>query len=234
VTVRLLLIRHAQADFSSKAFYESPRGRQWDPPLSEDGRAEARALAARLSRIPAPEGVFVSPFRRARETIKPYLQSTGLEATVLEDLGEVYIGDWEGLSFEDLLSESEELARRFRDEEPVFGMAPGSETGEELRTRVVAAIEAAIKPIEGGTVLVLSHGGVINAYLGHVAGVSHDLFFLPDNATISSVLVDGERRELTFLNDKRHLLFPKGFEPKPGPGPEPAAEEGPAEEAGPS
>jgi broad specificity phosphatase PhoE len=31
-----------------------------------------------------------------------------------------------------------------------------------------------------GTVLVVTHGGVINAYLGHAMGIPHDMFFLPE------------------------------------------------------
>jgi probable phosphoglycerate mutase len=224
VSVRLLLIRHGRVDFealSDEHFLDSPRGRQWDPPLDQRGREQARRLAARLTLMDPPAVVAVSPFRRCNETLAPFLEIAGLppEApTVNDDLGEVFIGRWEGVRFEDILSGDEELARRFREQEPMFSLAPGGETGPELRARVVPAIERLLEDVSDGTVVVVTHGGVINAYLGHVMGIDHDMFFLPDNGSINTVLVEGDGRELRFLNDVRHLTDPAVFTPPAGVG----------------
>lgn len=225
MSVRLLLVRHGRVDFSSKDFTETERGRQWDPPLDDRGLEQARRLAARLLMMDAPTRVLVSPLRRCRETARPFLDVAGIEPAVVGDIGEVFIGDWEGLRFEDIVSGDEELARRFREQEAMFSLAPGGESGEQLRGRVVPAIEAALDGAADGNVLVVTHGGVINAYLGHVMGVSQDMFFLPDNTSINTVRVEGGRREMRFLNDVRHLTDPAIFTP-------PAEAEVPAE-AGP-
>ena len=214
--IRLLLVRHGSVDFGSRDFLDRSRGRQWDPPLDERGREQARRLAARLALMDGPTAVLVSPFRRCRETAAPYLEVAGLEPAVREDLGEVFIGDWEGMRFEDIVSGDEELARRFREQEPMFSLAPGGETGEQLRARVVPAMEAEMSGAEEGNLVVITHGGVINAYLGHVMGVPHDMFFLPDNCSINTVHVDGDRREMRFLNDVRHLTDPAIFTPPAG------------------
>jgi probable phosphoglycerate mutase len=218
VTVRLLLIRHGRVDFVSRRFRQTPRGRQWDPPLGQQGREQAQRLTARLRLMDPPALVLVSPFTRCRQTISPFLESSGIEPLIEEDVGEVHIGEWEGLSFEEIISEDEELARRFREQEAMFSMAPGGESGAELRERVVRAVEAGLATVDDGTVLVIAHGGVINAYLGHVMGIAHDMFFLPDNASINTVLVDGDRRDMKFLNDVRHLTDPAVFAPPAGVG----------------
>jgi probable phosphoglycerate mutase len=224
VSVRLLLVRHGRVDFDAiggQHFYESPRGRQWDPPLDERGREQAQRLAARLTLMERPALVAVSPFRRCHETLVPFLQAGGIPdggRHVVDDLGEVFIGRWEGVRFEDIISGDEELARRFREQEPMFSLAPGGESGPELRARVVPAVEGLLDSVSDGVVLVVTHGGVINAYLGHVMGIEHDMFFLPDNGSINSVLVDGDRRELRFLNDVRHLTDPAVFAPPAGVG----------------
>jgi broad specificity phosphatase PhoE len=93
----------------------------------------------------------------------------------------------------------------------MFSLSPGGESGPQLRSRVVPAVEAALSGIEDGTVLIFTHGGVINAYLGHVMAIPHDMFFLPDNASINTVLAEGDRREVRFLNDVRHLTDPAIF-----------------------
>lgn len=233
MSVRILLIRHGRVDFDSQDFRESPRGRQWDPELGDEGREEAQKLGARLLLMEPPAAIHVSPFRRCRQTLEPYLEATSRRAHVDEDLGEVFIGRWEGLRFEDIVSEDEDLARRFREQEAMFSMAPGGETGEQLRARVVPAVESAIERAGEGTLVVVTHGGVINAYLGHVMGIARDMFFLPDNASISTVIADGADRWLLFLNDVRHLTDPAVFTPQTGKSPAPTMAEGPAG-AGPS
>jgi probable phosphoglycerate mutase len=216
VSVRLLLVRHGRVDFTSRDFVESPRGRQYDPPLDERGREQAQRLADRLALMDAPAVVATSPFRRCVETIAPFLAATGLQAEAVEDLGEVFIGDWEGLGFEEIVGGDEEMARRFREQEPMFSLAPGAETGAELRSRVVPAVERLVEGIADGTVVAVVHGGVINAYLGHVMGIPHDMFFLPENASINSILVEAGRRDVRFLNDVRQLTQPKLFAPPAG------------------
>ena len=66
--------------------------------------------------------------------------------------------------------------------------------------------------------VIVAHGGVINAYLGHVMGVGHDMFFLPENTSINTIQVDPGRREMRFLNDVRHLTDPALFPPPGGVG----------------
>ena len=95
----------------------------------------------------------------------------------------------------------------------MFSLSPGGESGAQLRERVVPAIEGALGSIGGGVVVMVTHGGVINAYVGHVMGVPHDMFFGPDNTSISTIAVDGESREVRFLNDVRHLTDPQVFAP---------------------
>ena len=134
----------------------------------------------------------------------------------MDDLGEVFIGAWEGLSFEEIVSGDERMLERFREQDPVFAHAPGGESGRELRARVVPAVEALLERVDDGVAVVVAHGGVINAYLGRIMGIDHDMFFLPDNASINSVLVEGPRREVRFLNDVRHLTEPALFAPPAG------------------
>ncbi|MDP9342636.1 MAG: histidine phosphatase family protein [Actinomycetota bacterium] len=224
---RLYLIRHGRVDFQSRDFRISPRGRQWDPPLGERGLQQAQRLAARLVHMEAPPVVYSSPFVRCRQTIEPYASRAGFTPIFEEELGEVFVGAWEGLSFEEIISEDEELARKFRDQEAMFSLAPGGETGEQLRTRVVTVVEAILERHPEGDVLMVTHGGVINAYLGHLLALDQDMFFLPENASVNSVVVEGDSRpsgasrRVRFLNDVRHLTDPQVFEPKPR---KPAAE----------
>lgn len=228
MSVRVLLIRHGTVDFHSQEFRETPRGRQWDPSLSDEGLEEAQQLSARLLLMERPASVIASPFRRCRETIEPFAGATAIPVAFDDDIGEVFIGRWEGLRFEDIVSEDEDLARRFREQDAMFSLAPGGETGEQLRARVIPAIESGIERAGDGTIVVVTHGGAINAYLGYVMGIAQDMFFLPDNASISTVVADGPRRKLKFLNDVRHLTDPAVFTSPAGTDPSQSMAGGPA------
>jgi 2,3-bisphosphoglycerate-dependent phosphoglycerate mutase len=214
VTRRLVLVRHGRVDFASRDFLETPRGRQWDPPLDDIGREQAMHVAARIASAPAPIAIYVSPFRRCAETLAPIAASVGVDGTVVDDLGEVSVGDWEGVPFEQIVAENEDfIRRRIHEHEAIFAQAPGAERGPELRARVVPAIEQILSSTQGdGDVLVVTHGGVINAYMGHVLGIDQDMFFLPENCSLNVVAVDDDQRIVKFLSDAAHLFFPQLWE----------------------
>jgi probable phosphoglycerate mutase len=208
----LFLVRHGEADQASDDMRPTPRGLQWDPPLSARGREQAELLARRLLLMePRPAAVYCSPFRRARETVAPFAETAGVEVALDEDLGEAYVGEWENRSFEEILATDEDLLRRFRDQEPMWSLAPGAEPTDALRERVVRAVERILARHPEGNVLIVAHGGVINAYVGHVLGLEQEMFFLPDHASLSSLFVEGDRRRVRFLNDVRHLTDPHLF-----------------------
>jgi broad specificity phosphatase PhoE len=217
VTRRLVLARHGRVDFSSRDFLDTPRGRQWDPPLDDVGREQARHLAARLASTAMPVAAYLSPFRRCTETLAPFAERSGVRADVVGDLGEVFIGEWEGVPFEELVAENEDfIRRRLHEHEAIFAQAPGAESGSELRARVVPAIERMLDAARDGDVLVVAHGGVINAYVGHVLGIDQDMFFLPENASLTVLRADDDEREVRFLGDAAHLFFPELWAPAPG------------------
>jgi 2,3-bisphosphoglycerate-dependent phosphoglycerate mutase len=210
----LTLIRHGRVNFDARdAFRESPRGQQWDPPLGEEGREQARLLAARLEASRPFEAIWCSPFRRCVETIEPYATATRMDVNYDERLGEVFVGEWEGLPFEEIVGSDDQLARMFREQEAMFALAPGGESGAELRARVLPAVGELLETTEGD-VAAVAHGGVINAYVATLLGLEQDMFFLPDNTSLNTVVVEDGRPRVRFLNDVRHITEPFVFVPR--------------------
>ena len=66
--------------------------------------------------------------------------------------------------------------------------------------------------------MIVTHGGVINAYLGSVMGLKQDMFFLPENTSVNTVDVDTRDglRRMRFINDVAHLALPGIFTPPAG------------------
>jgi broad specificity phosphatase PhoE len=209
---RVYLIRHGKADHRSSAHTPTPRGDAADPPLDATGLEQAAALTRRLGMMPEPAAIYCSTLTRARQTIEPYLEATGRTATYLDDLAEWHAGDWELKEFEELITEHPEMPARVLFQDPVFVLAPNSELVSAFRRRVIDAVEGALTANPDGDVWVVCHGGVINAYIGHVLGVEdQEMFFLPPNTSINTVKVDGDRRTMWFLGDDTHYTSPELF-----------------------
>jgi broad specificity phosphatase PhoE len=209
---RIYLIRHGKAGHRSSAHTPTPRGDTADPPLDATGREQAIALTRRLLMMPDPAAIYCSTLTRARETIAPYLEATGRTATYLDDLAEWHAGDWELKEFEELLTEHPEMPARVLFQDPVFVLAPNSEPVDAFRRRVVGAVEGTLASHPDGDIWVVCHGGVINAYIGHLLGVEdQEMFFLPPNTSINTVKVDGDRRTMWFLGDDTHYTSPELF-----------------------
>jgi len=209
---RIYLIRHGKADHRSSAHTPTPRGDTADPPLDATGREQAIALTRRLLMMPDPAVIYCSTLTRARETIAPYLEATGRTAAYLDDLAEWHAGDWELKEFEELLTEHPEMPARVLFQDPVFVLAPNSEPVDAFRRRVVGAVEGTLASHPDGDIWVVCHGGVINAYIGHLLGVEdQEMFFLPPNTSINTVKVDGDRRTMWFLGDDTHYTSPELF-----------------------
>ena len=207
----LYLIRHGRPDYSNDDFARTPRGHQYDPPLSVEGIQQSEALARRLMLVEPPTAVFTSPLRRARETALAYTVKAAVEPIEDMDLAEAFIGDWENRSFEEIIASDGSLLHRFRNHEAFWRHAPGAEDLDAFRERVTAGIERALISHAEGNVYVFCHGGVINAYVAPLFGLEQEMFFLPDNTSVNVLGIDRDRRVVRFLNDVRHLTDPHLF-----------------------
>lgn len=210
----LFLIRHGRSDAAADDVVETPRGPQWDPPLDEVGRRQAELLTRRLLLMdPRPAVVYSSTMRRARQTITAFAERSGHDVQYDDDLIEANIGAWESKPFEEIIASDEQMLHRFRNQDAIWRHAPGAESLEGLRQRVRSAVEGILGRHRRGNVIIVAHGGVINAYVGEVLGLEQEMFFLPENTSLNSIVVDGDRRAVRFLNDDRHLAQPHLFEP---------------------
>jgi broad specificity phosphatase PhoE len=214
VTGRILyLIRHGRSHFGGEAeHFASARGAQWDPPLSDEGREQARLLAKRLCVMDLePFVLYSSPLRRARETAEAFADHRGAEIAFHDDLVEAHIGEWEGKPFEEIVEADPEIAWSLRNQQAIWHRAPGAERVDRFRERVRMAVESILADHPDRNPLLFVHGGVINAYVGELLGLGHEMFFLPENTSLNSVSVDGRARTVRFLNDVLHLTDPRFF-----------------------
>jgi broad specificity phosphatase PhoE len=151
----LYLIRHARPTAEGVLLGQS------DPALSERGREEARHT---LSGIEV-ERVYSSPLRRALETTA-FLRSSA-DVTVLDQLAEISLGTWDGLSWAEVERADPQLARR--KSKDWFGVTPPEgESWTAFSSRVLAALES----IRNGALpaAIVAHLAVNSVIAAKVAG----------------------------------------------------------------
>ena len=199
----LYLVRHAQQEVDPTG----PVGALVDPALSERGRRQAEAVGRTLS-VRGIDAVYCSNLRRARETAAEVGRHHGLEPVVVHDLREVEV--WrdmpQDLSLMEYLGANYLTAVRERMiVEKTWDVYPYSESSAHFKRRAVNAVEAVLAAHPGERIAVVCHGGVINAYVGHLVATPYDMFFRPAHASISLVIAAQGRRAVRSLNDVHHL-----------------------------
>ena len=204
----LLLVRHGQQDID----VNGPVSGLLDPPLSALGREQARLVGAALSteRIDA---VYASPLQRALDTGREIARHHRLEPVVIDDLQEIGIFRDVPLDRTPLEFIGAQLLAGVRQrmvEEKNWDVYPYTEPSHDFNKRVINAIEGIMVTHPGERVVIACHGGVINAYVGHVIGSRFDMFFRPAHTSINIVAGGDGRRALYRLNDIHHLLTPEG------------------------
>ncbi len=161
----VLLIRHAETDWTAAGRYQ---GRQ-NPPLSPAGQAAARRLARQIA--DGQSGgrdialVLSSPLARARETAEPIAAATGARLLTDPRLVELDYGDWEGLT-------QAEVKARWPEDLRAWKRAPASArpTGGETLAAAAARLHAALAGLgarapAGGLVAVVTHDMLIRLAL---------------------------------------------------------------------
>ncbi len=150
---RLLLLRHGQSTWNAQLRWQ---GRA-DPPLSAAGRAQAVAAAEALRDV-GFTAVVSSPLARAYETATIAADVLGVTSIEVEArLQERDVGDWSGLTSDEIEARWPGMLADWRAGR--LATIPGGEG--DIAARVVAGLHHVVSLHPGGTVLVVTHGGVI-------------------------------------------------------------------------
>jgi probable phosphoglycerate mutase len=145
MATEVVLIRHGATEWSQNGRHTG----RTDLPLTDQGRAAARALVPRVADRTFAL-VLVSPLQRARETAD--LVGLGAHAIVDDDLHEWDYGDYEGLT-----------TAQIRESAPgwtIFtGAVPNGETAQQVGARADRVIARA-DAVDGAVALV-AHGHIL-------------------------------------------------------------------------
>jgi 2,3-bisphosphoglycerate-dependent phosphoglycerate mutase len=199
----LLLVRHgASAPWAPGRDFPLVDG-HGDPELSPQGIEQAGKVAERLAGE-AIDAIYVTTLRRTRETAAPLARRTGLQPRVESDLREVGLGEWEGGVFRQKVADADPVAAEmFRLER--WSVIPGGEDDEAFAARVRGAVMRIAAAHPDQRVVAVTHGGVIGSVLQQASRSRGFAFANSDNASISQIVVVGDRWIVRRFNDTAHL-----------------------------
>jgi 2,3-bisphosphoglycerate-dependent phosphoglycerate mutase len=196
-----LLLRHGETLWNRDG-----RLQGWqDSPLSDAGRAQAGALAARLA-TETVDAIVASDLGRTRETAEPIAARLGLPLRLDAGLRERCYGEFEGMTWSEIERARPTDYHRLAARDPEY-VVPGGESGVQFRDRVVSALEHLAQRHVGATVAVITHGGVLGIVYRHAKDIALEMprtFSVP-NAAVNRVRIKGRRWAVEAWADTGHL-----------------------------
>jgi 2,3-bisphosphoglycerate-dependent phosphoglycerate mutase len=182
----LLLVRHGETDWNFERRWQGHA----DPPLNETGRLQSRALAEALSGRQV-DAVYTSDLERARETAGIVAERLGLAVHVDARLREVDVGEWSGLTTDEIDARYPEGVRRRA--AGGTGWVRG-ESYEALGVRVREALLAIAAAHPGGEVLVVTHGGPVRSVWLDTGGALREWRRAANCELVETAVEDGRMR----------------------------------------
>lgn len=198
-----VLVRHGASEpFTPGRLFPLVDG-HGDPALSEDGLAQAVLVGRRLARERV-DAVYVTTLRRTAQTAAPFLAASGMQAGVVRELREVFLGQWEGGRLREFAAQGHPVWQQVV-AQGEWGHIPGAETSAQLQGRCVAALQHLHGVHPGQRVVCVVHAGVIGALASYAVGAKPRAFDGSDNGSMHTIVVLGTAWQLRRFNETSHL-----------------------------
>ena len=165
----VLLVRHGRTATTGTVLPGRAKGLH----LSDAGRAQAEAAAARIGQLENVAAVYASPLERTRETAAPIGRALELPVRGAKGLLECEFGEWTGKKLANLRKKPEWSTVQNR---PSVFRFPGGESFAEMQLRIWNQLDVLVADHPGATVVAVSHADPIKAAVAMATGVHLDLF----------------------------------------------------------
>lgn len=186
---RICLVRHGETPWNTERRIQG----QIDIGLNQHGIRQARA-AGQYLREEQASAIYASDLQRAWATAHALSEFSGLVAQARPALRERKYGVFEGLTYDEAKAAHPEVYRRFEAREPGFVFPGDGESLEQLSARVVGCLKEISAAHHGETVLLVTHGGVldvVNRFVRDLPLVTPRDFMIPNAGLNWISVLDG-------------------------------------------
>lgn len=158
---KIFLVRHGETEWNKQNRLQGNK----DSPLTPNGMKQASEVKKSLEQF-AIDHAYVSPLKRARDTMEIILEGRELEVSIRDNLREINLGPWEGITRQETaLSHPDEYIDFW--ERPDFFNLPGADTFQEFQNRIVEELNFIFTEGKNKNILVVSHWIAIKVALAY-------------------------------------------------------------------
>lgn len=200
---KILLTRHGHIEGIKP---ERFRGRE-PLALTDQGRAEAAAVARRIAAAWQPSHIYTSPMDRSVKTAAAIAEACGLAAaTICDDLNDIDYGAWQFKTFADAEAESPALfAAWFAN--PQLVRFPRGEALQDLAARTANAVRYVLSRHPDDTIVLVGHDSVNRALLLQFLDMPLSSYWrlAQSPCCVNEIDIDAARVRIQRLNETHHL-----------------------------
>jgi len=199
---KIILVRHGHVEGIHPPRF---RGRE-DLPLTERGKAEALAVARRISERWRPACVYTSPLSRCVLTGAAIASACKVQSQSIEELNDIDYGSWKMKTFAEMQATQGELyASWFAT--PHLVRFPGGDSLQELASRAADALRIALERHPNQTVVMVAHDAVNRALLVQLADLPLSSYWrlVQEPCCINEIDIAANRIQVRGINDTSHL-----------------------------
>jgi broad specificity phosphatase PhoE len=183
------LVRHGETDWNKRGLIQGHS----DIPLNQKGIEQATLLAKKLQES-SINYICSSDLQRARHTAEIIAKNKQLTVNTFTQLRERHFGQLEGKEYTLIRSKLKE------------GSAFGVESLQSMKKRGMSFLQSIINEVEGESLLIVSHGGLINSIIHEISkGTLGTGITKLSNTSITHLEFNGEWI-VHLVNDDQHLL----------------------------
>ena len=197
--MQLILIRHGETLWNKEGRIQGIS----DVELSSAGIEQARLLALSLKDHPI-KAIHASPLKRALKTAEIINEFHQKEIHTHQDLMEMDQGDFEGVSFKELIACEKDFLKKWITD-PASVQMPNGESLTQLQERAWRAMERIINKEENA--LVVAHNFTIAAIICRIRSISLNEFLSACVGNASKTIVNFQKDGIFIeaFDDRSHL-----------------------------
>lgn len=200
---KIIFVRHGQTEWNVLGRYQG----QTDVALSPLGIEQAEKLAAHFP-VDKIEAVYSSDLARAMKTASCVADRFVLTVEPRPELRELNFGDWEGLTYDEIVAKWPDALENFFQHPDVLEI-PHGESFPKLRERALACVEEIVARHPDQTVAVFAHGAILRTIL--TAALHMDLQYVwtirQFNTAVNIVTYTEHGTTVELINGTGHLKY---------------------------
>lgn len=205
----IYIVRHGQTEWNVQKRLQGHH----DSPLTELGKQQAQWLGEAL-KDETIDYIYSSSSDRAYHTAEYIRGNRKIDNVKCDDLMEIHLGDWEGLTHDEAKESNPEQNENFWNRPDQFKVN-NSETFMDVKKRALSVLNSIISEHKGKSTLIVTHTVVVKLLMAHFEGRAlNDIWNPPyiHPACLCKIEIDHEKVNILLHGDTSHYQVEEHIE----------------------